>query len=144
MRDYRVRIFGRGPYAWGEAIETIRARSPRAALEAALLRAQWRFTFADSLDAEILPDALGDCPRTLALWKRGERQPGVNHAFAWSGSVPCTGTLRCTLCGEDSSELTDAETNASLTGDTTVPYRNARVETEERPEWLALRDMRLR
>jgi len=80
MRDYRVRIFGRGPYSWGEAIETIRARSASAALEAALLRAQWRFTFADSFDAEILP------------------------------------------------ELTDAETNASLTGDATVPYRNARLD----------------
>jgi len=41
-------------------------------------------------------------------------------------------------------DISEAEVNASLTGDATVPYRNARVEAEERPEWLALRDMRLR
>jgi len=104
MSAYRIRIFGEGPYAWAEAIEAIRARSAKAALKEGLRRARRRFAFADSFEAEILPGALGDCPRTLALWKRGERQPSANHTFAWSGSVPCTGRLRCTLCGQDASD----------------------------------------
>jgi hypothetical protein len=39
------------------------------------------------------------CPRTLALYKPGQPMPGVPHHFAYTGSVPCTGSLRCTLCG---------------------------------------------
>ena len=44
--------------------------------------------------------ALDTCPRTLAIYKPGVPMTGVNHHFAWSGSVPMTGTLRCTLCGQ--------------------------------------------
>ena len=40
-----------------------------------------------------------ECPRTLALYKPGQPMPGVVHHFAYTGSVPCTGQLRCTLCG---------------------------------------------
>lgn len=39
------------------------------------------------------------CPRTFAIYRPGVPLPGVAHHFAWSGSMPCTGTLRCTLCG---------------------------------------------
>jgi len=41
------------------------------------------------------------CPRTLALWKPGEKIEGVQHRPSWSGKVPCTGRLRCLLCGQD-------------------------------------------
>lgn len=45
------------------------------------------------------------CYRTLALWRPGEPISGVPHHYAWSGSVPCTGRLRCTLCGADHHNL---------------------------------------
>lgn len=47
------------------------------------------------------------CPRTLALWKPGEPQPDVGHAWSWSGSVPCTGDMRCTLCGAPAPDKED-------------------------------------
>ena len=40
------------------------------------------------------------CPRTLALYKPGVPMPGVSHHYAWTGRIPCTGVLRCTLCGD--------------------------------------------
>jgi hypothetical protein len=40
------------------------------------------------------------CMRTLAIFKPGVPLPGVRHSYAWSGKVPCTGSLRCTLCGK--------------------------------------------
>jgi hypothetical protein len=46
------------------------------------------------------------CGRDLALWQPGQVQPGVTHRFAWTGEVPCTGQLRCTLCGKLESECT--------------------------------------
>lgn len=39
------------------------------------------------------------CKRTVCLWKTGEPQPGVTCVFAYTGSVPCTGQLRCMTCG---------------------------------------------
>lgn len=41
-----------------------------------------------------------ECPRTLALWRPGVPIDGVGHSYSWSGKIPCTGVLRCTLCGE--------------------------------------------
>jgi hypothetical protein len=40
------------------------------------------------------------CPRTVAIYRPGEALPGVSHHYAYSGRVPCTGVLRCTLCGQ--------------------------------------------
>lgn len=41
------------------------------------------------------------CQRTLALWRPGEPQPGIEHHWAYTGVIPCTGPQRCTLCGEE-------------------------------------------
>lgn len=48
---------------------------------------------------------LGNCPRTVALYKPGHHMPGVNHSFSWTGAVPLTGELRCTLCGQLKDEV---------------------------------------
>lgn len=40
-----------------------------------------------------------ECPRTLALYKPGVPMGG-DHSYSWSGSMPCTGVLRCTMCGK--------------------------------------------
>lgn len=40
------------------------------------------------------------CPRTLAIYKPGVPMPGVTHAYAYGGDMPCTGPLVCALCGE--------------------------------------------
>lgn len=47
-----------------------------------------------------LQQLLEDCPRTVALWRPGERISGVRHHFAYRGTMPCTGPLVCTLCGQ--------------------------------------------
>jgi len=95
----RIRLFGRNDYAWAECFENIDAPTVEAAQHIGIMHAMARFPWATSVESETMP---GDCPRTLALWKPGVPQPNVNHAFAWSGRMPCTGRLRCTLCGEDS------------------------------------------
>lgn len=41
------------------------------------------------------------CPRTLALWRPGVPQAGTYCRPAYSGSIPCTGPVRCTLCGQE-------------------------------------------
>jgi len=46
-------------------------------------------------------DRAADCPRTFALYLPGQRIPGVGHRPRWTGAVPLTGVLRCTLCGKD-------------------------------------------
>lgn len=46
------------------------------------------------------------CPRTFAVHQPGIPQPGVVHNFRWTGSVPLTGRLRCTLCGLDATPST--------------------------------------
>jgi hypothetical protein len=40
------------------------------------------------------------CMRTFALYKPGVPLPSVRHSYAWTGRVPCTGVLRCILCGK--------------------------------------------
>jgi hypothetical protein len=60
------------------------------------------YKIAKEVIAEILADERGEaCQRTFALYRPGVPLPGVSHRFAWSGSVPCTGRLRCTLCGAE-------------------------------------------
>lgn len=54
---------------------------------------------AAAVAAPATPPAL--CKRTVALWKPGEPQAGVYCRLSWSGRMPLTGRLRCTLCGED-------------------------------------------
>lgn len=44
-----------------------------------------------------------ECPRTLALYKPGVPM-GTDHHYSWSGSMPCTGVLRCTMCGKRKDE----------------------------------------
>jgi len=44
---------------------------------------------------------LGNCPRTLAIYKPGQPMPGVNHAYHYAGAVPCTGRQVCHLCGSE-------------------------------------------
>ena len=39
------------------------------------------------------------CPRTFAVNQPGVPRQGVDHHFAYTGRVPNTGQLRCTLCG---------------------------------------------
>lgn len=39
-----------------------------------------------------------ECPRTLAIYRPGVPM-GFGHHFAYSGRVPCTGSLVCTMCG---------------------------------------------
>jgi hypothetical protein len=76
MFDYRIRVYARGPYAWGECIEAIRARSAEAALEEGLRRARERFAFADSFEAEVLWCAEPGCmdpphaKSSLCSWHR--------------------------------------------------------------------------
>lgn len=40
------------------------------------------------------------CPRTFALWKPGMQIEGVKHHYAYSGKMPCTGLIKCTMCGK--------------------------------------------
>jgi hypothetical protein len=44
------------------------------------------------------------CSRTLAIYRPGVPIEGVEHRFAWGGMLPCTGVLRCMLCGERAPE----------------------------------------
>lgn len=44
-----------------------------------------------------------ECPRTLALYRPGVPM-GIGHHYAYSGEIPCTGRLCCTLCGADAPE----------------------------------------
>jgi hypothetical protein len=39
------------------------------------------------------------CARTLAIWRPGISIFGVHCQLSWNGHIPCTGVLRCTLCG---------------------------------------------
>jgi hypothetical protein len=41
------------------------------------------------------------CQRTNALWKPGQPIAGVFCSYAYRGKIPCTGTLRCHLCGKE-------------------------------------------
>lgn len=47
----------------------------------------------------VYQDRPAPCPRTLAIYMRGVPMPDVPHHFAYTGDIPNTGTLRCTLCG---------------------------------------------
>lgn len=49
------------------------------------------------------------CTRRFAIYKPGTPIPGVLHHFAWSGRIPCTGELRCTLCGEREEDVVEDE-----------------------------------
>ena len=42
-----------------------------------------------------------DCARTLALCDPGVPVEGLKCHYAWTGAIPCTGRLACTLCGKD-------------------------------------------
>lgn len=37
--------------------------------------------------------------RTCALYRPGEPIEGVDHHWAYSGQMPLTGSVKCTLCG---------------------------------------------
>lgn len=39
------------------------------------------------------------CRRTWCIWHPGEELPGFRCTYAWSGAIPCTGSLRCLYCG---------------------------------------------
>jgi hypothetical protein len=52
-----------------------------------------------SWKAEIMTTEL--CKRTRALWRPGEPQEGIACSYAWSGTIPCTGTMQCVLCGRE-------------------------------------------
>lgn len=40
------------------------------------------------------------CQRTFALWKPGVPM-NIHCTYAWSGRIPCTGLLKCTMCGKE-------------------------------------------
>jgi hypothetical protein len=40
------------------------------------------------------------CKRTLCTVDPGIPVPGMTCHYAWSGSIPCTGILRCTRCND--------------------------------------------
>lgn len=39
------------------------------------------------------------CQRARALWRNSEPIAGFYCSYAYSGTIPCTGELRCILCG---------------------------------------------
>lgn len=45
------------------------------------------------------------CKRTWALWRNSEPLEGFYCSFAWSGRIPCTGTLKCLYCGSHKDEM---------------------------------------
>lgn len=61
------------------------------------------------------------CPRTLAIWKRGEALAGVHCSYAYSGKMPNTGRLVCHLCGRD--KPADPIEQAIVRDGVTVGYR---------------------
>jgi len=40
------------------------------------------------------------CARTLALFRPGIPIPGTVCYYTYTGRMPCTGSLRCFLCGK--------------------------------------------
>ena len=53
-----------------------------------------------AMNAKPEPEAF--CQRTLAIYKSGVPM-GTHCTYAWSGKMPCTGILRCTMCGKEKS-----------------------------------------
>lgn len=52
-----------------------------------------------------MPEVKGECHRTICWRGKVEEITVDHHMFAWSGEIPCTGTLRCIYCGMHEDEF---------------------------------------